>query len=89
MTLLRGFVRVSETVYKEGAVKQVFGKWAAAGLALLLAGAALVVVTGATAKSSANIQVCVLLPDTKSSVRWDKLDEALATAKAEIEKVLA
>jgi D-xylose transport system substrate-binding protein len=45
---------------------------------LLLAGiAALAVSAGAVAstkKSSANIQVCVLLPDTKSSVRWTQFD---------------
>ena len=49
------------------------------GLILLLLGgiAALAVSAGAVAstkKSSANIQVCVLLPDTKSSVRWTKFD---------------
>ena len=33
-----------------------------------------VVATGATARYSANIQVCVLLPDTKSSVRWVQFD---------------
>jgi D-xylose transport system substrate-binding protein len=37
--------------------------------------------TGATARNSANIQVCVLLPDTKSSVRWVQFD-APAFAKA-------
>ena len=31
---------------------------------------AVAVVTGAQAHKLANIQVCVLLPDTKSSVRW-------------------
>jgi D-xylose transport system substrate-binding protein len=30
--------------------------------------------TSATAKPAANIQVCVLLPDTKSSVRWVQFD---------------
>ena len=49
------------------------------GLILLLLGgiAALAVSAGAVAstkKSSANIQVCVLLPDTKSSVRWTQFD---------------
>jgi D-xylose transport system substrate-binding protein len=33
-----------------------------------------VVATGATAKTSADIQICVLLPDTKSSVRWVQFD---------------
>jgi D-xylose transport system substrate-binding protein len=40
-----------------------------------------VLAAGATARSSANIQVCVLLPDTKSSVRWQQFD-APAFAKA-------
>jgi D-xylose transport system substrate-binding protein len=48
---------------------------------LLLAGiAALAVSAGAVAstkKSSANVQVCVLLPDTKSSVRWVQFDAPL------------
>jgi D-xylose transport system substrate-binding protein len=49
------------------------------GVILLLLGgiAALAVSAGAVAstkKSSANIQVCVLLPDTKSSVRWTQFD---------------
>ena len=42
-----------------------------------LIAAATVVVTGATAstkKTKANIDVCVLLPDTKSSVRWVQFD---------------
>jgi len=43
--------------------------------------------TGAVARSSANIQVCVLLPDTKSSVRWvqfDAPDWAKALKKAHL-----
>src|SRR5881398_1657163 len=36
---------------------------------------------GASARKSANIQVCVLLPDTKSSVRWVQFD-APTIAKA-------
>src|SRR5205809_1538904 len=50
-------------------------------LAVALAGVAVAVTTGATAKKNANIQVCVLLPDTKSSVRWQQFD-APAFAKA-------
>ena len=42
--------------------------------AALMAGVFLVVTTGATAKKNASIQVCVLLPDTKSSVRWEQFD---------------
>ena len=40
----------------------------------LVAGAATVMVTAATAKPKASVQVCVLLPDTKSSVRWVQFD---------------
>src|SRR5438477_9003962 len=40
----------------------------------LCAGIATVLVSAATAKKSAKIQVCVLLPDTKSSVRWVQFD---------------
>ena len=56
-------------------MKRVFRKSAATGLAVLVASVAVAVVaTGATARSQANIQVCVLLPDTKSSVRWVQFD---------------
>ncbi len=51
---------------------------ATAGLALVLAGVVVAILaSGATARSSANIQVCVLLPDTKSSVRWVQFDAPL------------
>jgi D-xylose transport system substrate-binding protein len=69
-------------------VKRFFRRSAAAGLvAVLLGVAATIAVTGATAKSSANIQVCVLLPDTKSSVRWVQFDApilAKALKKAKV-----
>ncbi len=56
-------------------MKGVFRKSAALGLAVVLTGVAVTVLAGgATAKSAANIQVCVLLPDTKSSVRWVQFD---------------
>src|SRR5256714_13214945 len=50
-----------------------------AGLVLVLVGgiAALAVTAAAVAstkKKSASVQVCVLLPDTKSSVRWTQFD---------------
>src|SRR5881396_2689637 len=49
--------------------------WVPAGLVVFLASVVVAIVaTGATARSSANIQVCVLLPDTKSSVRWVQFD---------------
>jgi len=41
----------------------------------LVAVAALVAVAVATAARAASIQVCVLLPDTKSSVRWVQFDQ--------------
>jgi D-xylose transport system substrate-binding protein len=52
-------------------VKYVSRKALAVGLAALVAGG---VVAGATAHRTANVQVCVLLPDTKSSVRWVQFD---------------
>jgi D-xylose transport system substrate-binding protein len=51
-----------------------FRRWAAVGLVVLAAVAAMTVATGATFKKTANVQVCVLLPDTKSSVRWVQFD---------------
>src|SRR6185437_9891970 len=56
-------------------------------LVVAVLGAAVAVTTGATAKSAANIQVCVLLPDTKSSVRWVQFDApyfAKALKKAKV-----
>jgi D-xylose transport system substrate-binding protein len=50
---------------------------AASGLATFVVTTA----TASTAKKAANIDVCVLLPDTKSSVRWVQFD-APAFAKA-------
>jgi len=56
-------------------VKRVFRRSAVAGLALAVGVAAVAVLaTGATAKPTASVQVCVLLPDTKSSVRWVQFD---------------
>jgi D-xylose transport system substrate-binding protein len=55
-------------------MKRVTGKPARILLALAVAGTAVAVTTGATTKKAANIQVCVLLPDTKSSVRWVQFD---------------
>src|SRR5919201_1656501 len=46
----------------------------AVALAVVAAGVALTVTGAATAHKLANIQVCVLLPDTKSSVRWVLFD---------------
>jgi D-xylose transport system substrate-binding protein len=62
-------------------MRGVTGKGARIALVVAVAGAAVAVTTGATAKKAANIQVCVLLPDTKSSVRWVQFD-APTIAKA-------
>src|SRR5579864_6750169 len=45
-----------------------------AAILVLCAGIATVLVSAATAKPTKSIQVCVLLPDTKSSVRWVQFD---------------
>jgi D-xylose transport system substrate-binding protein len=58
-------------------MKRVTGKGAKILLAVAVAGIAVAVTTGATKTKSANIQVCVLLPDTKSSVRWVQFDAPL------------
>jgi len=69
-------------------VKRFSRRWASAGVVLILAGVVVAIAaTGATARSSANIQVCVLLPDTKSSVRWVQFDApyfAKALKKAKV-----
>jgi D-xylose transport system substrate-binding protein len=52
-------------------------------LVLVVGIAALAVSAGAVAstkKKSASVQVCVLLPDTQSSVRWQQFDKPLLTA---------
>ena len=62
-------------------MKIVFRRSVAVGLGVVIAAtAAVAVATGATAKKSANIQVCVLLPDTKSSVRWVQFDAPTISA---------
>ncbi|MGH2935861.1 MAG: substrate-binding domain-containing protein [Gaiellaceae bacterium] len=53
-------------------MKRLVGRSAA--ILALVGGTAAVVVTAATAKPAKSIQVCVLLPDTKSSVRWVQFD---------------
>jgi D-xylose transport system substrate-binding protein len=55
-------------------VKHVSGKAIAGGLAAVVAGF-VVTVTGATAKTSAGILACGLMPDTKTSVRWEQFDK--------------
>jgi len=56
-------------------VKRLFRRSAA--IVILVGVVVAVVANGATARSSAKIQVCVLLPDTKSSVRWVQFDAPL------------
>ena len=55
-------------------MKPVFRKFATVGLAVVVAGVAVAVAAGATGSKKANIDICVLLPDTKSSVRWVQFD---------------
>ena len=52
-------------------MSRIFSKWTAVGFVLLVAAIGSAV---ATASRAASIQVCVLLPDTKSSVRWVQFD---------------
>jgi len=52
-------------------VSKVFTKWTAIGLVIVAAG---VMSAVATASKAASIQVCVLLPETKTSVRWVQFD---------------
>jgi D-xylose transport system substrate-binding protein len=58
-------------------VKRVFRKFSTMGLVAVMAGAVVAVVaTGATAKTSqGTIQACGLMPDTKTSVRWEQFDK--------------
>jgi D-xylose transport system substrate-binding protein len=67
--------------------KKIFRRSAAAGLFVILIAVAVTIAAAAQAKKAANIQVCVLLPDTKSSVRWvqfDAPDWAKALKKAHL-----
>src|ERR671939_449319 len=63
--------RMEELSKEEDEVKYVSRKALAIGVAAAVAGS---IVAGATGHRAANIQVCVLLPDTKSSVRWVQFD---------------
>jgi D-xylose transport system substrate-binding protein len=63
-------------------VSRLFSKWTAVGLIVLTA---VIMTAVATAAKKATYQVCVLLPDTSSSVRWvqfDAPDMAAAFRKA-------
>ena len=80
-------------------MRRVFRRSTALGLsALAVAALAVFVVASATASTkhrTANVDVCVLLPDTKSSVRWVQFDApdfkkafAAAGVKASINNAL-
>src|SRR4051812_13455403 len=63
-------------------VRHVSRKPIALGVLVAIIGLVVVAVaTASSSKKSASVQVCVLLPDTKSSVRWVQFD-APAFAKA-------
>src|SRR5215470_13920670 len=73
--------RALSKVHEGGRSVRSFGK---KGLILVLgaAVAAMAVTAGAVASpksKKANVQVCVLLPDTQSSVRWQQFDKPLLT----------
>jgi D-xylose transport system substrate-binding protein len=56
-------------------VRHVSRKSIALGVVVAIIGLVVVAVaTAGSSKKSANVQVCVLLPDTKSSVRWVQFD---------------
>jgi D-xylose transport system substrate-binding protein len=56
-------------------VRRVFGKSAVVGLAVIVAGVAVAVAAGATGGKRAGIEACGLMPDTKTSVRWEQFDK--------------
>jgi D-xylose transport system substrate-binding protein len=57
-------------------VKHVFRRSAAVGVSLAVAAVAVAIAaSGATARTAQTGSVCVLLPDTKSSVRWEQFDK--------------
>jgi len=59
---------------REELVKHVSRKVIVVGVVAAIAGL-VVTVTGATAKPSAGILACGLMPDTKTSVRWEQFDK--------------
>lgn len=52
-----------------------FRKSAVVGLAVVVAGVAVAVAAGATGSKRANVLVCGLMPDTKTSTRWEQKDK--------------
>ena len=56
-------------------MRQLFRKSAVVGLAAVVAGVAVAVAAGATASGRATVLVCGLMPDTKTSTRWEQKDK--------------
>jgi D-xylose transport system substrate-binding protein len=59
-------------------VKRVSRKWTAVGAAVVIAGLGVAGATAAvqrSAKKTASVQVCGLMPDTKTSIRWLQYDQ--------------
>lgn len=57
-------------------MNRIFRRSAATGLAVIIASVMVAVVaTGATARSSQTVLVCGLMPDTKTSTRWEQKDK--------------
>src|SRR6266550_4284634 len=65
---------MQELAKREELVKHVSRKVIVVGVVAAVAGL-VVTVTGATAKTSAGILACGLMPDTKTSVRWEQFDK--------------
>src|SRR5881409_793844 len=68
---------VVSTKWREEHVKHVSRKVIAVGLVAAVAAlaVAVAVATAGTASKHASIQACGLMPDTKSSVRWEQFDK--------------
>lgn len=56
-------------------MRKLFGKSAVVGAAVVVAGVAVAVAAGATGGGRANVLVCGLMPDTKTSTRWEQKDK--------------
>jgi D-xylose transport system substrate-binding protein len=67
--------RMSVNATREEHVKHVSRKVIAGGLTVAFAGLAVAFATAATASKHAGIQACGLMPDTKTSVRWEQFDK--------------
>lgn len=56
-------------------MRGMFGKSAVVGAAVVVAGVAVAVAAGATGGGRATVLVCGLMPDTKTSTRWEQKDK--------------